>query len=77
MIKELGQQIGGLGDKFGYFTEGMALPSMERILTEQFGMSVIMPRVRVRQRLRSSRSICSPTPMGRSTAPSWWRSRAK
>nr|VFK00029.1 MAG: hypothetical protein BECKH772B_GA0070898_101775 [Candidatus Kentron sp. H]VFK00899.1 MAG: hypothetical protein BECKH772A_GA0070896_102062 [Candidatus Kentron sp. H]VFK04775.1 MAG: hypothetical protein BECKH772C_GA0070978_102062 [Candidatus Kentron sp. H] len=49
MIKELGRQIGGLGDKFGYFTEGMALPSMERILTEQFGMTTVMPRVRTRK----------------------------
>nr|VFJ96877.1 MAG: hypothetical protein BECKLFY1418A_GA0070994_106410 [Candidatus Kentron sp. LFY] len=48
-IKELKRQIGGLGDKFGYFTEGMALPSMERILTEQFGMTFIMPRVRIRK----------------------------
>ncbi|MES9901319.1 MAG: DUF3782 domain-containing protein [Sedimenticola sp.] len=49
MIKELGRQIGGLGDKFGYFTEGMALPSMERILSEQFGMTTVMPRVRTRK----------------------------
>lgn len=49
MIEELGRQIGGLGDKFGYFTEGMALPSMERILTERFGMTVVMPRVRIRR----------------------------
>lgn len=49
MLKELGRQIGGLGDKFGYFTEGMALPSMERILSEQFGMTTVMPRVRTRQ----------------------------
>ena len=48
-LEELGKQIGGLGDKFGYFTEGMALPSMERILTEQFGMTTIMPRVRTRK----------------------------
>ena len=50
MIEELGRQIGGLGDKFGYFTEGMALPSMERILSEQFGMTVVMPRVKIRQK---------------------------
>ena len=30
-IKELGKQIGGLGSKFGSFTEGLALPSMEAI----------------------------------------------
>lgn len=46
-IKELGKQIGGLGAKFGSFTEGLALPSMERILRQRFGMEVVSPRVRV------------------------------
>ena len=44
--ERLKQQIGGLGNKFGSFTEGMALPSMERVLAEQFGMDTIMPRIR-------------------------------
>ena len=46
-LKELGKQIGGLGDKFGSFTEGLALPSMAKILSEKFGMEVISPSVRV------------------------------
>ncbi len=46
-LKELGKQIGGLGDKFGSFTEGLALPSMTKILSEKFGMEVISPSVRV------------------------------
>jgi hypothetical protein len=46
-LKELGKQIGGLGAKFGSFTEGLALPSMETILRQQFGMEVISPSVRV------------------------------
>ncbi len=45
-IKELGKQIGGLGKKFGSFTEGLALPSMEKILQQRFGMEVISPSVR-------------------------------
>ena len=45
-IKELGKQIGGLGAKFGSFTEGLALPSMETILRQRFGMEVISPSVR-------------------------------
>lgn len=45
-IKELGKQIGGLGKKFGSFTEGLALPSMERILQDRFGMEIISPSVR-------------------------------
>ena len=39
-IRELGKQIGGLGAK-GSFTEGLALPSMETILRQQFGMEII------------------------------------
>ncbi|MFM6060849.1 MAG: DUF3782 domain-containing protein, partial [Microcystis aeruginosa] len=34
-LKELGRQIGGLGAKFGSFTEGLALPSMETILRQR------------------------------------------
>ncbi len=48
-IKELSRKIEGIGDKFGYFTECMALPSMERILSERFRMETINPRVRVRR----------------------------
>lgn len=47
MIKELGQQIGGLGNKFGSFTEGLALPSMQKILRERFGVDTISPSVRL------------------------------
>jgi len=44
--KELRQQIGGLGNKFGSFTEGMAFPSMSKVLKEQFKMQVIATRVK-------------------------------
>lgn len=46
-LAELGKQIGGLGEKFGSFTEGLALPAMEKILRQRFGMEVISPSVRV------------------------------
>ncbi|MFM6128330.1 MAG: hypothetical protein ACKPBV_06225 [Sphaerospermopsis kisseleviana] len=45
----MGKQIGGLGSKFGSFTEGLALPSMEAILQQRFGMTVVLPRARARQ----------------------------
>ena len=45
-MRELRQQLGGLSDKFGSFTEGLALPSMTKILTQRFGMDVIAPRIR-------------------------------
>ena len=48
-VRELGKQIGGLGKKFGSFTEGLALPSMDRILRERFDMETVSPRVRVRK----------------------------
>ncbi len=35
-LEELGRQIGGLGNKFGTFTEGLAGASMRRILFETF-----------------------------------------
>jgi hypothetical protein len=36
-IKELGQQIGGLHNKFGIYNEGLFMPSLIRILEEEFG----------------------------------------
>ena len=48
-LKELKRQIGGLGNKFGSFTEGLALPSMEKILRQRFHMENISPRVRVKR----------------------------
>ena len=47
-LTEVGKQIGGLGEKFGSFSEGLALPSMSRILRDDFGMQVIAPRVSAR-----------------------------
>nr|VFK42911.1 MAG: hypothetical protein BECKSD772F_GA0070984_11321 [Candidatus Kentron sp. SD] len=46
-IKELGKQIGGLGRKFGGLTEGMAYPSMKKLLRERFHMEFIVPRVEI------------------------------
>ena len=46
-IKALGKQIGGLGQKFGSFTEGLALPSMQKILQHKFKVEVVSPSVRV------------------------------
>ncbi len=49
----LGKQIGGLGNKFGSFTEGMAFPSLEKILLERFGMTVVAPGLRAKLNGRS------------------------
>ena len=57
VIKELSKQIGGIANKFGSFTEGLALPSMTKILTEQFGMTTINPSVRVRDKNGNEQEI--------------------
>ncbi len=56
-LKELGQQIGGVAKKFGSFTEGLALPSMTKILTQQFGMTTINPSVRVKDKQGNEHEI--------------------
>ncbi len=48
-IEEVGQQIGWLGNTFGRFTEGLFLPSLERILLEDFGLDTVAPRIQRRQ----------------------------
>lgn len=40
-IKELGKQIGGLGNKFGTFTEGFVEHAVKKILREDFGMEFV------------------------------------
>jgi hypothetical protein len=57
IVKELGKQIGGIANKFGSLTEGLALPSMTKILSEQFGMTTINPSVRVRDKLGNVQEI--------------------
>lgn len=52
-LREVGRQIGSLGDKFGSFSEGMAFPSMRKLLEKRFRMNVIAPRVRARRGGRS------------------------
>lgn len=43
-INQVNKQLGELGNKFGSFAEGMALPSMEKILRDRFKMDVVTPR---------------------------------
>jgi hypothetical protein len=49
VIRQVNKKLGELGNKFGSFTEGMALPSMEKILYHQFKMDVVAPRSKARQ----------------------------
>ena len=41
--------IGDIGNKFGSFTEGMAFPSMERILRKRFGMTTVTTRYKAKR----------------------------
>jgi RecB family endonuclease NucS len=48
-LKELDKQMHRLSEKFGSFKDGLALPSMSKVLTERFGMEVISPSVRIKK----------------------------
>lgn len=45
-LKELRVEIGGIGNKFGSFTEGMALPAIEKILHDEFGLARFHPNAK-------------------------------
>lgn len=45
-IKQLNKQMGELGNKFGSFTEGLALKSVYKLLSKQFGVEMASLRVR-------------------------------
>jgi hypothetical protein len=53
LLQENARQLQRLGEKFGGFTEGMAYPSMQKVLCEKFGMSVTSVRVSSRKNGRS------------------------
>jgi len=49
VIRQVNKQLGELGNKFGSFTEGMAFPSMEKILRNHFKMDVVTLRAKSQQ----------------------------
>lgn len=46
-FSRVSKQIGEIGNKFGSFTEGMAFPSMEKLLRRKFKMTFIAANVEV------------------------------
>ena len=48
-IKQVNKQLGELGNKWGSFTEGMAIPSMSKVLYDDFGLQVVLPNAKARQ----------------------------
>ncbi len=47
--KQTTKQLGELGNRFGGFTEGMALPSVREILYETFGVDTVVTDARARR----------------------------
>ena len=45
-IRQVNKQLGELGNKFGSFTDGLAWPSLERMMYRDFGMNVVAHRHR-------------------------------
>ncbi len=45
-VRELGKQLGGLGNKFGSFAEGLLIPTVKRIFIEELGLQQAAERVR-------------------------------
>jgi hypothetical protein len=48
-MDELGKQLGGLGNKFGSFTEGLLLPSVETMLRKKFGVTDFYLRLKTKR----------------------------
>ena len=44
VLRDVTRQLGGLGNKFGSFTEGLAFDSMRRILKRHFGAEIVSSR---------------------------------
>lgn len=53
VIRQVNKQLGELGNKFGTFAEGMAFPSLEKILYQQFHSTHVFPRAKVRKEGKS------------------------
>jgi hypothetical protein len=48
-LKELGKQIGGIGNKFGSYTENIAMPSVRNIMSKKFKMDHFQSNVLIRK----------------------------
>jgi chromosome segregation ATPase len=46
-IKQTKKQLGELGNKLGSFAEGLAYPTVERIMLQQLGMSIVSQNLKV------------------------------
>jgi hypothetical protein len=53
LLQRVIEQLGDLGNRFGGFTEGMALPSVREILYDQLGVDAVVADARARRNGRS------------------------
>src|SRR6185503_9147655 len=49
-LRRMSEEIGGLSNKFGSFTEGLAYTSCKKILKERFGMEEVAHEVEVERK---------------------------
>jgi hypothetical protein len=50
IIKQTQKQLGELGNKLGSFAEGLAYPTVERIMLEELGMTYVSQNIKVEKR---------------------------
>jgi hypothetical protein len=55
--KELRQQIGGLHNKFGSFTEGLLLPSVKKVLSEDLGLEHVSERTKSNRKIEGKKTF--------------------
>jgi len=49
IVKRVSMEVGWIGNTFGRFTEGLFMPSLEKILQKDFGLDTVAPRIQRRQ----------------------------
>jgi hypothetical protein len=49
-IKQTNKQLGELGNRWGLYTEGLAYPSLEKVLREKFKMTFVFQRAHSKQK---------------------------
>ncbi|MDX1909077.1 MAG: DUF3782 domain-containing protein [Bacteroidia bacterium] len=47
-LKLVGRQVGSLSQSLGFFAEGLAFPSIERIMMQRFGATTVSQNVKIR-----------------------------
>src|SRR5437773_9442304 len=75
VLRQVTKQLGGLGNKFGSFTEGLAFDSMRRILKRNFGAEVVSSRTKASRGENPRSSTWSVCATGRTAKCIWSKSK--